>query len=84
MQKKKYSGTFQIKMPYIKYLKLYSGFESVPRKKDTFKKNKQSICFSTKYLRERGAQPRKCSHLEQTTREMGEPELIYQITSQLE
>lgn len=70
---------------YIKYSKVYSGFESVPRKKDTFKKPYLDLLL-IHYWREHGGQPQiTCSNLEQTTLEMGEPELpvtqlIWQIT----
>lgn len=36
MQEKMWHNSNQ--MPFIKYSKLYSGFKSVPRKKDTLKK----------------------------------------------
>ena len=85
-------------MPYI-YLflyiesiqKLYHGFKSVPRKKDTFKNH--TLIYYYYYfdpLFERaeahGGQPQKCSNLEQITLEVGEPELsvikwTYQIKS---
>lgn len=86
MQEKMWHNSNQ--MPFIKYSKLYSGFKSVPRKKDTLKKKKPYLdLFLTHYLREHGGQPQQCSNLEQTTPEMGEPEpsvteLIYQITLQ--
>lgn len=63
LEKKKKTVGFQIKtpcrkkwhisnqMPYIKYSKLYHGFKSVPRKKDTFKKP-YFDSFLTHYLRE--------------------------------
>lgn len=85
MQKKMWHISNQ--MPYIKYSKLYHGFKSVPRKKDTFK-NHTLIYFLTHYLRDQRcmAGSLKCSNLEQITLEMGEPELsvitlISQITS---
>ncbi len=49
MQKKMWHISNQ--MLYIKYSKLYHGFKSVPRKKDTFKKPHFDLLL-TQYLRE--------------------------------
>lgn len=73
-------------MPFIKYSKLYSGFESVPRKKDTLKKKHTLIYFWPVFWGSMAGSLRNVLIWNKTP-EMGEPEpsvtkLIYQITLQ--